>query len=151
MERDPVCGMSVDVEKAKAGVEHGGRTYYFCCGGCAQKFESDPDRYLATTTENKKTGAAAERIAIAPTGTPMMITPVSAKPGVAVLAVIGEGPKEKDPVCGMNVNPAKAAGRVEHARKIYYFCSTPCAERFRNEPGTFLSPPETARTDGGSD
>jgi Cu+-exporting ATPase len=144
MERDPVCGMSVDVEKTKARVEHGGRTYYFCCGGCAQKFESDPDRYLATTTENKKTGAAAERIAIAPTGTPMMITPVSAKPGVAVLAVIGEGPKEKDPVCGMNVNPAKAAGRVEHARKIYYFCSTPCAERFRNEPGKFLTAPGTA-------
>jgi Cu+-exporting ATPase len=144
MERDPVCGMSVDVEKAKARVEHGGRTYYFCCGGCAQKFESDPDRYLATTTENKKTGAAAERIAIAPTGKPMMITPVSAKPGVAVLAVIGEGPKEKDPVCGMNVNPAKAAGSVEHARKIYYFCSTPCAERFRNEPGKFLTAPGTA-------
>jgi len=29
MERDPVCGMTVDPAKAAAFVEHGGKTYYF--------------------------------------------------------------------------------------------------------------------------
>jgi P-type Cu+ transporter len=46
LEKDPVCGMTVDVAKAKAKVEHNGSTYYFCCSGCAQKFQSNPDEYL---------------------------------------------------------------------------------------------------------
>ena len=29
MERDPVCGMSVDPQKAAAKVEYAGKTYYF--------------------------------------------------------------------------------------------------------------------------
>ena len=43
---DPVCGMTVDPATAKAMVEHVGTAYYFCCGGCAQKFRTAPDQYL---------------------------------------------------------------------------------------------------------
>lgn len=43
---DPVCGMTVDPETAAASVEHAGDTYYFCCEGCADSFESDPASYL---------------------------------------------------------------------------------------------------------
>ncbi|HJT71503.1 MAG TPA: heavy metal translocating P-type ATPase [Terriglobales bacterium] len=46
--KDPVCGMTVDPAKAKATVEHAGQKYYFCCTGCAQKFETEPDEYLKT-------------------------------------------------------------------------------------------------------
>jgi P-type Cu+ transporter len=46
MERDPVCGMQVDPATARAKIEHGGRTYYFCCAGCAKKFEIAPQQYL---------------------------------------------------------------------------------------------------------
>jgi Cu+-exporting ATPase len=46
MERDVVCGMNVDAAKAKAKVERQGKSYYFCSSGCAQKFESDPQKYL---------------------------------------------------------------------------------------------------------
>jgi Cu+-exporting ATPase len=45
MERDPVCGMSVDPNKAAAQVEHGGKTYYFCASGCAKRFEQTPEKY----------------------------------------------------------------------------------------------------------
>jgi Cu+-exporting ATPase len=45
---DPVCGMTVDPATAKATVEHAGTLYYFCCGGCAQKFRAAPDQYLKT-------------------------------------------------------------------------------------------------------
>ena len=50
-------------------------------------------------------------------------------------------------MCGMTVDPAKAAGKVEHAGKTYYFCSPRCAERFRNEPEKFLAAPGTAGMD----
>ena len=46
MERDPVCGMQVDPATARAKAEHGGRTYFFCCAGCAKKFEAAPQQYL---------------------------------------------------------------------------------------------------------
>jgi xanthine dehydrogenase accessory factor len=43
---DPVCGMTVPVDEAAATVEHGGQTYYFCCHGCADSFEADPESHL---------------------------------------------------------------------------------------------------------
>ena len=46
MERDPVCGMQVDPALARAKSEYGGRTYFFCCAGCAKKFEAAPEQYL---------------------------------------------------------------------------------------------------------
>lgn len=48
-ERDPVCGMTVAVEGARHRAEHAGRTYYFCCGGCRERFLAAPDRYDAAT------------------------------------------------------------------------------------------------------
>ena len=42
---DPVCGMSVDPATAAASVEHDGRTYHFCGGGCAKSFRADPGKY----------------------------------------------------------------------------------------------------------
>jgi P-type Cu+ transporter len=46
MEHDPVCGMTVDPTKAAATADHAGRTYYFCCPGCAEKFRAAPTKYL---------------------------------------------------------------------------------------------------------
>ncbi len=45
-ERDPVCGMSVTVAGAKHQAELEGRRFYFCCGGCREKFLREPRRYL---------------------------------------------------------------------------------------------------------
>ena len=44
-----------------------------------------------------------------------------------------------DPVCGMEVTAETAAGAWEHDGTVYYFCSTGCLERFRAEPGRFLT------------
>jgi Cu+-exporting ATPase len=73
----------------------------------------------------------------------MTHTPNSKLP-VAGLPILFASPKAKDPVCGMSVDPAKAAGKVEHAGKAYYFCSKRCAERFSQDPGKFLAAPGTA-------
>ena len=45
--RDPVCGMTVAVDTARHRADHAGRTYYFCCGGCRERFLAAPDRYAA--------------------------------------------------------------------------------------------------------
>jgi Cu+-exporting ATPase len=39
--------MTVAVETARYHVDHGGRTYYFCCGGCRERFIATPDRFAA--------------------------------------------------------------------------------------------------------
>ncbi|WP_425619134.1 heavy metal translocating P-type ATPase [Anatilimnocola sp. NA78] len=45
---------------------------------------------------------------------------------------------EKDPVCGMTVDPAEAAGSHVHNDKTYHFCSTHCLAKFKADPGNFL-------------
>src|SRR5229473_1010373 len=66
------------------------------------------------------------------------------------LPILQEPPKHKDPVCGMMVAPEKAAAKLEHAGKTYYFCSKNCAERFSRDPETFLAAPGTAEMDHAS-
>lgn len=44
--RDPICGMSVDVAKAKHTSVHEGETYYFCCLRCKETFEQSPVQYV---------------------------------------------------------------------------------------------------------
>lgn len=46
-----------------------------------------------------------------------------------------------DPVCGMTVNPDKAAGSFAYEGTTYYFCSTSCLEKFRSNPQTYLNKP----------
>ena len=45
---------------------------------------------------------------------------------------------ERDPVCGMNVNPATAKHVQVHGGKKYYFCCAPCAEKFNADPAKYL-------------
>jgi heavy metal translocating P-type ATPase len=61
-----------------------------------------------------------------------------------MLPVLHAKASTKDPVCGMTVDPAKAAGNVEHAGTPYYFCSRGCAERFTKEPQKYLAAARTA-------
>ena len=47
---DPVCGMTVDVAKARAkglATAHEGHEYAFCGKGCLLEFRDDPKTYLA--------------------------------------------------------------------------------------------------------
>jgi P-type Cu+ transporter len=44
-----------------------------------------------------------------------------------------------DPVCGMTVNPATAAGSFEHKGETYFFCSAHCLEAFRKDPARFIN------------
>jgi xanthine dehydrogenase accessory factor len=43
---DPVCGMTVDVGESTCQSEYQGRSFYFCCAGCKQSFDRQPEKYL---------------------------------------------------------------------------------------------------------
>ena len=46
---DPVCGMTVDLDAARAKgltLEHEGREYAFCGKGCFLEFRDDPAQFL---------------------------------------------------------------------------------------------------------
>ena len=46
MQKDPVCGMAVDPKTATQKTQYEGKTYYFCCPGCKQAFETNPRQYV---------------------------------------------------------------------------------------------------------
>ncbi len=43
----------------------------------------------------------------------------------------------KDPVCGMDVEEAKAAGKSEYKGQTYHFCSDGCKTSFDKEPDKY--------------
>jgi Cu2+-exporting ATPase len=50
----------------------------------------------------------------------------------------------KDPVCGMEIEPAMAYGKTEYAGRTFYFCSKHCEEEFKKNPEKYASnKPET--------
>jgi Cu+-exporting ATPase len=66
MQRDPVCGMTVDPLRAAATAEHSGHTYYFCSKGCATKFTSDPDKYPSPKSAPEPHIQRADLVQLAP-------------------------------------------------------------------------------------
>lgn len=44
-----------------------------------------------------------------------------------------------DPVCGMRIKPADAAGTSEHAGKTVHFCSAGCKRRFDANPAAYAA------------
>jgi len=45
----------------------------------------------------------------------------------------------KDPVCGMDIDPATAAASEEYAGTIYYFCSQSCHDNFTAQPEKYAA------------
>src|SRR5215470_9361440 len=96
---DPVCGMTVNPATASDSVGHDGKTYHFCCKHCAEKFKAAPTQYL-----NKP-------------ARPMSGLVTLGMPSTAVSSAA----KVKDPVCGMDVDPATAKYKFEYKGNPYFF------------------------------
>ncbi|WP_225754826.1 heavy metal translocating P-type ATPase [Actinotalea sp. Marseille-Q4924] len=47
--------------------------------------------------------------------------------------------KVTDPVCGMRIDPASAAGTAQHEGQTYHFCSDHCADSFRADPARYTT------------
>ena len=118
---DPICGMTVDPAKAAGQFDHQGTTYYFCATSCLERFRADPDRALSKKPLT------------------LVTMPAPRKP-LPMMQPTRQG--EIDPVCGMTVQPATAAGSYEYRDKTYYFCATRCLDKFRADPEYYLTPAE---------
>jgi Cu+-exporting ATPase len=115
---DPVCGMTVDPDRAAGRYEYRGRTYYFCCGGCLERFRSDPEKYLAGRAGSeaaRSSGATVEpgRPALITLGGP--ITPTSARQpaslGTAAAAIGSHHPPVPSAAAESRQEPAVTAGQ----------------------------------------
>jgi Cu+-exporting ATPase len=121
MERDLVCGMMVDPAKAAKSVR-GGKTYYFCCKGCAEKFDQEPEKYLRAAVHSIAPAAAPTAAAQAATVAPQssaknVPTAVSERSGRRYtcpmhpeIVQIGPG---TCPKCGMALEPMDIVGAEE--------------------------------------
>ena len=114
--RDVVCNMNVDPSTARATAEYEGKKYYFCCAGCAAKFNADPKKYLTSAAPLPDSGSHQH-----------MAGSHQQKPGTV-----------KDPACGMWVDPEKARGTADYKSKTYYFCSRGCKLDFDEDPAGVL-------------
>ncbi len=46
----------------------------------------------------------------------------------------------KDPVCGMMIDPATAAGKSDYKGQTYHFCAPGCKVDFDKDPEKYLDP-----------
>jgi P-type Cu+ transporter len=137
MERDPVCGMTVDPARAAAQAEHAGKTYYFCAPGCAHKFRENPEKYTTVKTPAaaasessaahfSRSGAAAAAPALAiSTEGPHDTEPRPEQQAIANAYVCPMDPEVREeypgacPKCGMALEPSLP---VAPATRIEYTC-----------------------------
>ena len=114
----------MDPATAAGSHDHRGQRYYFCGLSCLERFKADPERALQPQLVSSPKPTTRKPL-------PMM------QPAPAVM-----GDAAIDPVCGMTVQPATAAGSYEYQGKTYYFCATSCLTKFRADPIHYLTPPE---------
>ena len=151
MEKDPVCGMNVDPARAKASFEHAGKTYYFCCVGCREKFSAAPAKYLAPKTLIGISSTPAKPIQIAPAAAHGVAMPVQQRAQAPALAPphtaqpipnneytcpmdpeVRQQGRGDCPKCGMALEPVLAA---LPATKTEYTCPMH-PEIVRDAPGS---------------
>lgn len=107
LERDPVCGMTVDPAKAKGTSAHAGKTYYFCCAGCAKKFEADPEKYLSAQSPAPMSGHAGI----------VQIGGASAAPALAAIA-----PAKSAAAATTVLEPRTGVAKKESPKSTAYVC-----------------------------
>jgi Cu+-exporting ATPase len=54
---------------------------------------------------------------------------------------------EKDPVCGMLVDPKQAVAQREYQGKQYYFCSPGCVAKLDQSPQRYVGPAPAPKSD----
>ncbi len=107
---DPVCGMEVDPADSAGTSSYKGETIYFCNPHCKERFDADPESFMAKL------------------GTDLKSVPMGMA-GMAVPEGVSPHESAKDPICGMVVDKHRSL-KAEIAGRSYYFCSEGCLRTF---------------------
>jgi Cu+-exporting ATPase len=123
-ETDPVCKMQVDPAQAADRSDYRGRTYYFCCKGCREKFQADPARYLKPAPSSDPTFVSIGSIKMAPAVAMPRSTGEKVSSGYTCpmdpeVQQPGPGPCPK---CGMALEPPYSIDAAVPASKTEYVC-----------------------------
>lgn len=78
-DRDPVCGMPVEIEHAQFKTSYGGKVYYFCMDTCYNSFTADPKKYVNLVRRTRVVGSTVQ-VFVARPGDPTKIYFKVAKP-----------------------------------------------------------------------
>lgn len=109
MVKCPVSGEEIKKSEAKGTFEYEGKTYYFCCENCKEKFMENPEKYAHQ--ESHEGQMHGHHHAEDPT---------------------------VDPVCGMEVKKSEANATHEYDGRTYYFCMEACKEKFVKDPEKYV-------------
>ena len=122
--RDPVCGMNVNPTTATHHLEHAGKSVYFCCAPCAEKFKANPEKYLAGAARPPSSSLVAlQTPASRPAPTAPVTNPGSETQTTYVCPMCPEVRASKPgpcPRCGMALEPTipLAATRIRNTAHV---------------------------------
>jgi Cu+-exporting ATPase len=54
MTKDPVCGMTIEEDKAAGTYNYDSKTYYFCAVSCRELFGKEPEKYIKDAAKQSK-------------------------------------------------------------------------------------------------
>lgn len=119
--KDPVCGMSINLDKAAGKYEYKGSTWYFCSNNCLNKFIAEPEKYTNSQEKKDEKSTAKQQFTC-----PMHPEIISDKPGAC-------------PKCGMSLEPIlnieNKVKKTQAQAKTEYTCPMH-PEIIKNEPGS---------------
>ncbi|KAA0216091.1 MAG: YHS domain-containing protein [Leptolyngbya sp. PLA3] len=107
----PVAGHEIDHEGEPVVYVHEGREVKFCCEDCLEKFQADPDQYLAKIDEQ-------------------MIEQQAMHYPLSTCIISGESLMEDGKFTGVN---------VVYRNRLVRFCCEDCAGKFEKDPGAVLA------------
>jgi len=126
--------MSVDAQKPALKAEHEGKTYYFCSRRCAERFEKEPEKFVAAA------GTAGMEQHPAPPGhsmhsqsaAPVQVASKIARYTCPMHPEVRQKSPGNCPKCGMALEPVEASAA---ASKTEYVCPMH-PQIVRSEPGS---------------
>jgi YHS domain-containing protein len=131
-----VIGVGVNVQRGHLSPSRGQR-------GTEQNRDGPTRDHDCESTEGAGPGQTCLPLVVqGPFESPTGDAHLSRWPRASILEGLGVllpgGTMERDVVCGMQVDPAKAAGTSEYNGKTYYFCSKGCKVKFDAEPSKYV-------------
>ncbi len=142
-----VNGKEFEKTDDTASFEYKGKTYYFCCPGCKEKFVKNPEEFLNTEGGGEHQHGEEAEHQHAEKAVHQHAEKAEHQHGEEGMhGEHQENGKVVDPVCGMELKKEDAKHTYEYKEKTYYFCMASCKEKFVKIPEEYLKDAEEEMT-----